>query len=123
MGDHFDISGVFETTEFEIAKSACILFTLFFFKIDITLVIISLYSQLIKDFSFFRIYSCIMHSSVFSSRGGAAGEGGGGVGGGQGTSLTPLPSFQGIASPKDFGHLDTTIQPQELQSDIIQVYF
>ena len=23
MGDHFDISGVFETTEFEIAKSAC----------------------------------------------------------------------------------------------------
>ena len=24
MGDHFDISGVFETTEFEIAKSACI---------------------------------------------------------------------------------------------------
>ena len=89
---------------------------IFFF--DITLVIISLYSQLIKDFSFFRIYSCI----VFSSRGGAAGEGGGGVGG-QGTSLTPLPSFQGIASPKDFGHLDTTIQPQELQSDIIQVYF
>ena len=24
MGDHLDISGVFETTEFEIAKSACI---------------------------------------------------------------------------------------------------
>ena len=24
MGDHFDIIGVFETTEFEIAKSACI---------------------------------------------------------------------------------------------------
>ena len=24
MGDHFDISGVFEATEFEIAKSACI---------------------------------------------------------------------------------------------------
>ena len=23
MGDHFDISGVFETTEFEITKSAC----------------------------------------------------------------------------------------------------
>ena len=46
MGDHFDISGVFETTEFEIAKSACkmnhndfVLFSYIYFLVILSVIL------------------------------------------------------------------------------------
>ena len=61
MGDHFDISGVFETTEFEIAKSAC---TCTYFKQQTVIRLGTIFTQVRLALAMIQVNASVLHLLV-----------------------------------------------------------